>query len=115
MSHFKRKEFACRCSCGFDTVDIDTLRVCNEVRDFEGAPVTVSSGCRCVNHNSAVGGAVNSHHVKARAADLIVADPEKTYKYLCNQYPDKYGFGLYVDRGFVHIDTRSGAPARWTG
>ena len=111
MSYFQRKEFACKDLCGFDTVDVDTLSVCNDVRGFEGGPVRVSSGCRCQAHNKDVGGADNSQHVLARAADLIVSDPWKTYQYLDRQYPDRYGFGVYDT--FVHIDTRSNGPARW--
>jgi uncharacterized protein YcbK (DUF882 family) len=111
MQHFQRKEFACECGCGFDTVDFATLAICNEVREFEGAPVIVTSGCRCKLHNEAIGGADSSQHTKARAADLEVSDPAKTYKYLCGQYPGKYGFGLYDT--FVHVDTRTNGPARW--
>ena len=113
MNYFKRKEFACKCGCGFDTVDYELLGLCNEVREFEGEPVVVSSGCRCELHNLAVGGASKSEHLFARAGDLRVDDPEKTYRWLCRQYPDKYGFGLY-DWG-VHVDTRTDGPARWDG
>lgn len=113
MGYFRRKEFACKCGCGFDTVDHETLRVCNEVREFEGAPVVVNSGCRCEAHNAAIGGSKDSQHKRARAADLSVSDPPKTYQYLCAHYPDKYGFGLY--KTFVHVDTRSGPKARWEG
>lgn len=111
MSHFKRNEFACKCGCGFDTVDFELLTLCNEVREFEGGPITVSSGCRCPAHNAKIGGVQISQHVKARAADLHVEYPELTYKWLCRQYPNQYGFGLYDT--FVHVDTRTNAPARW--
>lgn len=109
--HFSRKEFACNCGCGFDTVDAETLKVAEDVRRFLKTPVTINSGCRCPAYNKKVGGAEKSQHVKARAADLGVANPEKVYEYLCTKYPGKYGFGLYPT--FVHIDTRSDGPARW--
>ena len=110
-SHFVREEFTCKCGCGFDTVDFETLRVCNEAREFEGLPVIVTSGCRCIRHNYLVGGVEDSQHIKARAADLLVQNPEKTYQYLHGKYPNKYGFGLYD--GFIHVDTRTNGPARW--
>ena len=110
MRHFQRKEFACKCGCGFDTVDIELLPLCEEVREFEGDVVIVSSGCRCVSHNAASGGEHGSYHVLAKAADLLVSDPLKTFKYLCSKYPDKYGFGLYT--WGVHVDSRAN-PARW--
>ena len=58
-----------------------------------------------------VGGATNSQHVKARAMDLPVSDPQALYDHLCKTYPGKYGFGVY--KSFVHIDTRTDGPARW--
>ena len=45
--------------------------------------------------------------------DLPVKDPQALYDYLCKTYPNKYGFGLYIHDGFVHIDTRSGNGARF--
>ena len=113
MSHFERKEFACKCGCGFDTIDIELLPLCELVRSWNGAPVIVDSGCRCPEHNAEIGGSTGSLHKKARAADLKVADPEKIYKLLCASYPDKFGFGVYDT--FVHVDTRTGYPARWRG
>jgi len=111
MRHFQRKEFACKCGCGFDTVDIELLPLCEDARGFEGAPVFVGSGCRCEAHNASSGGKRYSMHTKGRAADLHVSNPLKTYEYLCRKYKDKYGFGLY-DWG-VHVDTRTNGPARW--
>jgi len=111
VNHFTRSEFACKCGCGFDTVDMELINLCNDVREFEGASVVVLSGCRCELHNAAIGGAKHSQHKLARAADLAVSDPWKTYQYVCNKYSNCYGFGLY-DWG-VHVDTRSGNPARW--
>ena len=111
MNYFKRKEFACKCNCGFDTVDFELLSLCNAVRDFEGQPVNISSGCRCELHNTAIGGAPKSQHLFGRAADLLVDNPLITYEWLCRQYPDRYGFGLYDT--FVHVDTRTNGPARW--
>lgn len=108
---FSRKEFACKCGCGFDTVDFETLLVVQEVRHFLGRSVTVTSGCRCPEYNKAIGGAKTSQHTKGRAVDLLVENPVAVYNYLCARYPNRYGFGLYET--FVHIDTRSDGPARW--
>lgn len=108
---FDREEFACKCGCGFDTVDFETLLVVQEVRHFLGKSITIASGCRCPGYNKAVGGVRDSQHVKGRAADLLVDDPETVYRYLCARYPGRYGFGQY--ESFVHVDTRSDGPARW--
>jgi len=116
--HFSRSEFRCKCqNCGRDTVDTELLMLCEIVRHVEGGPVAVTSGHRCRAHNKRVGGAQpmganpGSQHLYGRAADLIVSSPAEVYAYLCRRFPDKYGFGLY-DR-WVHVDSRSGPPARW--
>ena len=108
--HFSRKEFACKCKCGFDTVDVVTLRSLEAIRVHFNAPVTVTSACRCVDHNAAVGGKAKSQHLLGRAADVQVAgiEPEKVATYAEN-------LGMSVGRynTFTHIDSRSGTPAKW--
>lgn len=111
--YFNRSELECRCGCGFDSIDVETIALADECREFVGHPITPSSACRCPEHNAKVGGAKNSQHVKARAIDLPVEDPQALYDYLCQKYPNEYGFGLYST--FVHIDTRTNGPARWKG
>ena len=108
---FVRSEVACKCGCGLDSMDIQTLWIADEVRDFVGKPVVVSSGHRCHVHNLNVGGRLDSQHLHARAMDLMVDDSEEVFKFLCAKYPDKYGFGLYKE--FVHIDTKTGTGRRW--
>ena len=110
-TYFTRAEMACKCGCGFDTMDYETLKLADECRWFVGHPITPSSAARCANHNANIGGAKDSQHVLSRAIDLPVNDPKALYNYLCEKYPDRYGFGLY--KTFVHIDTRTNGPARW--
>lgn len=122
--NLSRHEMACQCGCGFDTVDVDLVRVlqgaCNHFADVKNAKVTikVTGPNRCEAHNAAVPGASpNSQHIYARAADFkLYADgvqipASEVYDYLCGAYPGRYGFGLYSNR--VHADTRTGGPARW--
>lgn len=47
-----------------------------------GKPILVSSGYRCPMLNKAVGGVVNSQHLKGLAADLVCADMESLEKVL---------------------------------
>jgi uncharacterized protein YcbK (DUF882 family) len=113
--NFSRVEFACKCGCGFDTVDTSTLEVLERVRAHFGAPVVVNSGCRCAEHNRAVGGAPNSQHVLARAADIRIkgVSPDRVYVYAGQELNGTGGLGRYGT--FTHIDTRSIGPARWSG
>jgi len=111
-SFFKREEFACKCGCGFDVVDIEVLRLLIELRAYFNSPVTVVSGCRCFIHNRCVGGVDSSHHLLGKAVDIGVKGftPEQVYDYLCTKYHHKYGLGLYGT--FVHVDVRQD-KARW--
>jgi len=113
--HFKRSEFACRCGCGFDTVDVELLEVLEDVRTHFNLPVIISSACRCREHNEGVQKIANSNyrayssrskHMYGIAADIKVkgAMPSLVYLYLSNKYPNKYGIGSY--NTFTHIDIR---------
>lgn len=109
---FSRDEFACKCGCGFDTIDAETLEVLEATRVHLGAAVTINSACRCWEHNKRVGGSDNSQHLIARACDIVVKGytPHHVYAFLDGMYKDKYGLGMYDT--FTHIDTRS-KKARW--
>lgn len=110
--HFHRREFACRCGCGFDTVDAGTLAVLERVRTHFGQPVTITSGCRCAAHNRAVGGATHSQHRLGRAADIQVrgVTPATVADFIAEAVPTA-SLGRYAT--FTHVDTRSTGPARW--
>lgn len=49
----------------------------DDIREKFGKPILVSSGYRCPMLNKAVGGVVNSQHLKGLAADLVCSDMEK--------------------------------------
>lgn len=111
--NFKRGEFACRCKCGFDTVDIELIKILEKVRSHFDAPIKINSGARCIDHNRAIGGSDASQHTKGRAADIVVKGVSSmdVHAYLDDRYPTALGLGYYPN--FTHIDTRSG-HARWS-
>lgn len=110
--YFVRGEFACKCGCGFDTVDAELLRQLDRLRHHFDSPTVITSGCRCRGYNKLVGGASGSKHLEGKAADLQVSgvSPEEVYNYLDSKFPGMYGLGLY--KTWVHFDVRS-QPARW--
>ena len=119
--HFNRAEFQCKgqnCAvsghgnCGQDTIDYELIRILEDVREYFGKPVIITSGNRCAWHNQQVGGADNSFHVISRAADFYVkgVDVEDVADYLEDKAP---GLGRYSS--WVHVDTRNGGWARWSG
>jgi uncharacterized protein YcbK (DUF882 family) len=118
--NISRHEVACKCQCGLDSMDFETIMVVQDTCDFFalklGLPrvhVTINSGCRCEAHNAKIGGAENSQHPKCRAIDLKILEvsPADVYDYLVKRYPVQYGIGKY--NSFTHIDTRTDGPARW--
>jgi len=111
--NFSRSEYACKCGCGYDTVDYDLVMFHQRIRDHFGKPVTITSGCRCEAWNERVGGEDDSQHMKAKAGDIIVhgITPKAV-----GVYADSIGvpgIGVYDD--FTHMDVRSNGPARWEG
>ena len=111
--YFNRSEFACKCGCGFDTVDAELLELVTMVREYFHCPVTITSGCRCEDYNQRCGGVSNSYHKLGRAADIIVrdADPADVAKFL-EDMCEAPGVGDYST--FTHVDSRDG-KARWCG
>jgi len=108
--NFSRGEFACKCGCGFDTIDYEVLNELQRIRDEWGYAVNINSACRCEAHNKAVGGGKKSQHLKGRAVDFVIRGilPQTVYDNLKDNWEG--GLGLY--RKFTHIDSRN-KKARW--
>lgn len=137
-NNFSRTECECPCHCGGDTADIGLVEVVQHLRDEFGEPITVHSGYRCQSYNKKTGGAPKSQHRYGRAWDIypgprrvgresVAAGNEKYRKLLVQMYSwlravmeDGGGLAIYIERKpgkpeFIHIDSRSGGPARWEG
>ena len=113
--NFKVKEF--RCKDGSDKILIDTelVELLQNIRDFFGKPVTITSAYRNAKYNAEVGGAKNSQHMYGTAADIVVkgVDPLVVARYAEMIMPDKGGIGYYYsDSNFTHVDVRT-SKARW--
>ena len=86
------------------------------LRDYFQCTITVNSGYRTPLYNSSIGGALNSQHLKAKAADIVVKGktPMEVYdaieKLISTGKMCDGGLGLY--KTFVHYDVR-GVKARW--
>ena len=110
--NFDSSEFACKCGCGKNNIGAAVVFILQRVRDHYGAPVTVTSACRCLVHNRKVGSTDGSQHPRRTAVDFRVAgfDPIHVHDLIDHWYPDSLGLGRYED--FTHVDTRK-VKARW--
>ena len=112
--NFYRSEFACKCSCGFATVDAVTLKILVSVREKFQSPVIITSAARCPEYNAKVGGAKNSKHLEGLAVDFYVRDVmlEIVHKHVEIIMEGWGGIGFYPNQNFIHVDARTN-PARW--
>ncbi len=110
MSYFRDAEFACKCgNCAADGSGLHvTLRGALEtIRGRLGAPMVVTSGCRCYEWNKAVGGSVRSFHLPMhgfRAADIACTNPYD--RRIIVKEALNLGLTVGVSKDFLHIDCR---------
>ncbi|AEF94487.1 Peptidase M15A [Desulfotomaculum nigrificans CO-1-SRB] len=109
--HFTEGELACRC-CGRLLVQSELVHKLETLRQLVKKPVLVNSGYRCPAHNRAVGGAVNSYHLKGMAADIHVPGLAVVELSRLAEQAGFNGIGTYPKQSFLHVDVR-GNRARW--
>ena len=109
--HFQRSEFACKCGCGFDDINLRLVQILEDIRShFGGNPVIITSGCRCAKHNAEVGGVQGSRHVLGKASDFYIQgistqDLLNYCQELVNQGVLRYTYTNNGSmNGVVHID-----------
>ena len=71
--NFNLSEFECKCGCSMpDFVKKNIIELAENLqvlRDTVGR-LDLTNAYRCKDHNADVGGAVNSQHLKGKAADV---------------------------------------------
>lgn len=133
--NLSRKEFACNCGCGFDTVDTELIPALQHGVDFFENKyscdvwIEITGPNRCYESNLKLVlkgiAAVNSQHVFGRAVDFKLfkvvlrngkrakgeqINPAEVYAFYNDNYHE-FGIGEYSNR--LHLDSRSNGPARW--
>lgn len=112
--HITYDEYACK-HCGTVPVDFYVYRQLYQtlfdyyehLRNVWKAPLPVTSGYRCLNHNAEVGGASLSVHLWGLALDIAHPndwEADQFYNMVERERPD-LRIGRYVDKPtLVHID-----------
>lgn len=120
IRYFTRAEFKCKCGgkyCnGYPAeIDMNMVKIADEIRSRIGKPIHINSGLRCKTHNANVGGVSNSQHLLGKAADLGCPagfTPTQMASIAEEIMGDTGGIGIYS--WGIHIDTRS-TKSRWNG
>ena len=69
--------------CAYHLLHVLVEQLLDPIREAWGEPIVVSSGYRCKELNTLIGGVKNSHHMLGCAADIIAgnkADHRKLFK-----------------------------------
>ena len=119
IKYFKKPEFACKCGKYCDgypaEIDMDMVKIADQIRTKIGKRITINSGLRCRTHNANVGGVSNSQHLLGKAADLGCPSgctPSQMASIAEEIMGDTGGIGIYS--WGIHIDTRT-TKSRWNG
>lgn len=119
--NFNRKEFDCKDGTKVPDIYLPNLKkLCDQLEVLRAeikVPVSITgSGYRTPDHNKKVGGAKDSQHLTASAADINAKGltPKQLHtkikELIKSGKMQEGGLGLY--KGFVHYDIRKN-KARW--
>ena len=103
IKYFKKDEFDCKCGCGLNYVDKNSVSRLDTARILAGVPFVLNSACRCIAHNKKVKGSETSSHLKGFAFDIAVDNTSHRFIILTSLL--KVGFkriGIY--KNFIHVD-----------
>lgn len=105
--NFSEKEMACKglnCCGGKADMSPDFMLTLQALRSAAAMPLRVTSGYRCHEHNTAVGG--GPAHVLGRAADIAVSrgDALRVVKLALLHGFSGLGIKQHGDNRFIHLD-----------
>lgn len=123
--NFEPEEFKCPCGrcTGYPSYMKQVeLKHIQNIRDHYGKPMIVTSGLRCANENSRVGGVPGSGHLKGYACDFYmkgvtdtVPNRNKALAWIRKQPNHKFTYGAYmVDSDGVYRSAASMGNAMHT-
>ncbi len=101
--HFTTQEMQCP-HCGLCFMRQNFMDHLEQLRIARGRAILVTSGYRCPPHNTSIGGAKGSQHLKGNAADLCTQDlaleDRDAFLALCKQH----FVNAIAGPGFIHVD-----------
>jgi uncharacterized protein YcbK (DUF882 family) len=108
--HFDTSEFACKCGCGYANVRMALVYKLEGMRADIQKPMVITSGCRCLEHNRAVGGKPGSAHVDGLAVDIACTHSYDRFKVVeAARAAGIERIGLM--QGAIHVDISQTLPS----
>lgn len=106
IKHFKKEEFACS-HCGENKIELDFVKMLDDIRESLGQPMVISSGYRCPEHPREKTKDEPGPHSTGRAADILCAG-EHARDLSKKVVPVFPGIGIHQkgdwDQRFIHVD-----------
>lgn len=112
LKYFTLEEFDCQ-HTGDNRMELDFLKLLDELRDRCGFPFRITSGYRSPIHPVEATKRTPGTHSQGIAADISISNSQQRHTVVKEAI--KMGFsGIGVSSSFVHVDTRAGQPLMWT-
>ena len=132
ITHFKPEEFFCKCNdchdpensrryvtnAGYREMDFGFVQLLDQIREYSGIPMTITSGYRCPNHPIEKAKSAPGPHSTGKAADILAhGEHAQRIVELALHHAD-YGPGIGLmqhgdlSQRFVHLDYCEDAPGR---
>ena len=109
-----REELRCKClKCNYDIIPQQLADMFMIARRLFGEPIIITSACRCVQHNRAVGGKPTSSHLPGLALDMQPKDNTEFKRLALSYALGAAGFkriGFNTKLRFIHVDIDPGKP-----
>ncbi len=108
LKWFDYENFACRCGCEDNQIDLDLIVELDLLRDVLGFPIIVTSGYRCVNHPDEIKKQSGpGPHTTGLAVDLALSRT-KGFQFMELAFTRKSFTGVgWNQKGsgrFIHVD-----------
>jgi zinc D-Ala-D-Ala carboxypeptidase len=121
---FSYNEFECNCGCGTNSMDIEFIRLLEDLRNNYGKPIIVTSGYRCPVYDASPGIRGKGAHTTGHATDIVI--PRRDFHEFLLEHVGRIneftGVGVKQKTAgsFIHLDNlshgiwRTKRPALWT-
>ena len=115
LRNFSEKELTCPC-CKTGGLTSKMATRLQALRDYLDKPLKVTSGYRCKKFNDSLPNAAKfSQHLLGKAVDISTGKMNSAEKSHLLKVAKAFGFkGIGVYPNHIHLDLRSGNPAKWT-